>query len=149
MDNYITILTAVALVVLGLSFFWKAIKALLWGDVSYWTGFLPLTLISPLFIHLPPKKDSLIKTKRAGWVHFALGPLFLFISLALLSAGADQLGLPGSQSLNYMLTMGRSGVEPAISYSPNGGYKLNFINQVKDALYKAATGKVLENKHPL
>lgn len=146
MDNLVPVATGVLLMALGVSFFWKGILALFLGDVTYWSGFLPITLISPLFIHLPPKPGSLIKKTRAFWVHFTVGPLFFFLSLALMSAGADQVGLPGSQAVNWVLTMGKPDAPAAITYSRTGGYKLNFIKTMGDAIYKAATGKVLEEE---
>jgi uncharacterized membrane protein len=146
MDNLVSVLTGVLLIALGLSFFWKSILALFLGDVTYWSGFLPITLISPLFIHLPPKEGTLIKKTRAFWIHFTVGPLFFFLSLALMSAGADQLGLPGSQAVNWVLTMGKPNAPAAITYSRSGGYKLNFLKTMGDAIVKAATGKVLEEQ---
>lgn len=138
-----TILGA-ALLLLGISFAYKCILAVFFGRTSYWEGFLPISIISPFFIHLPPGKRSLIKTAHAWWVHVTLGPVFFFVALLCLAAGADQLGLPGTESINYVLSLGRKDVPPAIVYEKESGYKFPILQKAGEAIYRGLTSPVVE-----
>jgi hypothetical protein len=139
-----SILLAILCLVLGISFAYKCILAVFFGKVTYWEGFLPISLISPLFIHLPPGKNSLIKTLQSWWVHITAGPIFFLISLVLLATGADQMGMPGTDSINTILTLGRNDVPPAITYSKESGYKFPIFVQASDAIFKVLTKPVFE-----
>lgn len=156
-DTFWTALTyvgGVALICLGLSFFWKFIDAALNGRVKYWAGLeafgggmigfmLSLGLfhfitvfLSPLFCHLPSNPEkSLIKTKQALWVHLFFAPIFFVLSLMCMTSGADMIKLPGSTTLNYVLTLGRTDIPPCIVYSPPdskypmGSYSFPFVKK--------------------
>jgi hypothetical protein len=136
----------IVLMVLGLSFLYKCAVALFFGKTSYWEGFLPFTIVSPLLIHLPAGEKSLIKTAHAWWVHVTLGPIFFFVSLLCLASGADQLGLPGTESVNYVLTLGREDVPPAVIYDRGTGYKFPIFKKAADTIYKGLTSPVVELK---
>ncbi len=130
------IMLGVICLLLGFSFAWKCIQALLYGRLKYWEGFLPLTIISPLCIHLPEGKNSLIKTKTALWVHIIPVPVFLVLSLLLFAYGADCLGLPGCKALNFILTAGRHDAPWAVVNGAHGIYHFPILQQMQDALYK-------------
>src|SRR4029078_7244888 len=87
------------------------------GRVHYWSGFLPFTIVSPWFIHLPPSERSLIKIKEGLVCHALIGPLFFFTAIPLIVAVMDLVGLPGSVGLNFILNAGDSSKPPAITYS--------------------------------
>lgn len=148
-----SILLAIVLILLGCSFAYKAFLGMFMGRVYYWSGLTPTSLglfglvLNPIFliltaastflIHLPPGKNSMVKTAQSWWVHL-LAPVFLLVSLALISAGADQIGLPGSAGLNMLLRLGaKPGADPAITYSRTDGYKFPVVKEVGDALVKA------------
>ncbi len=140
------IFISIACLVLGVSFFWKSIQAVLFGKLAYWEGFLPITLISPLFIHLPAGKKSLIKTTQQWWIHLTAGPLFFVISLCLLAAGADGLGLPGTDYINMALTMGRTDVPKAITYDREKGYSFPIFSNAGTTLVKMMSAPVLQDQ---
>jgi len=136
----------IALMILGVSFAYKCILAAFFGKTYYWSGFLPITLVSPMFIHWPPGKKSLIKTMHAWWIHVTLGPIFFFATLVCFAAGADQLGLPGTIYINYFLSMGRPDVAPAIVYDKETGYKFPILSKASDTIIKGITGVKLDLK---
>ena len=136
------ILLAIVCIMLGLSFAYKAVLAIFLGRTQVWTGFLPITLISPLFIHLPAGKNSLIRTSHGIWNHFILGPLFFFISVVLFATGADQLGLPGAEAVNYVFTLGKVGAAPAITFDRQRGYSFPIFKRAGDALIKSLTAGI-------
>jgi len=94
------------LIVLGGSFSYKFFMASVLGRLTYWRGFLPLTIISPWFTHLPPGKRTLVKHTQGLWVHILMGPIFLICAALCFSAGADYIGLPGTETMNYILNGG-------------------------------------------
>ncbi|MBX9669697.1 MAG: hypothetical protein K2X93_18890 [Candidatus Obscuribacterales bacterium] len=106
------------LIILGLSFCYKAWNATVLGRAHYWSGFLPFTLVSPWLIHLPPGERSLIKVKEGLLCHMFIGPLFFVTALPCLIVGADLVGLPGTSSLNFIVNGGDKGKPSAITYSP-------------------------------
>ena len=108
----------VLLIVLGLSFCYKAWNATVLGRIHYWSGFLPFTLVSPWFIHLPPGERSLIKTKEGLLCHMMVGPLFFITAIPLLVVGFDLTGLPGTQTINFIINGGDKSKTAAIVYSP-------------------------------
>jgi hypothetical protein len=146
---------------LGVSYFWKFFQAAFLGKISYWSGlekfgflFLPITyFISPLLIHLPydPKK-SLIAEKQQLWVHLVFGPVFFVLALMCCTSGADLMNLPGSTSLNTILTLGRTDVPPCIVYTPPfpghpiGDYRFPFIKKATRTVIKALTLKIPMDK---
>lgn len=137
---------ATLLIALGISFAYKCLLAAFFGRTSYWAGFLPIGIISPFFIHLPAGKNSLIKPVHGWWVHVIFAPLFFLCSLLLLASGADLVGLPGTQSVNYLMTFGREDVPPAITFSKGVGFKFPIAKRVQTALFKLITQPVLEQE---
>jgi hypothetical protein len=140
------VLLAILCLALGVSFAWKCIQAVFLGKVTYWSGFLPISLISPLFIHLPPGKNSLIKTTQSWWVHVTAGPIFFLVGLVLIATGADQLGMPGTDSINDILTLGRSDVPPAITFNKQDGYRFPIFVHAGDTVVKLLTQPVMTNE---
>ncbi|MBI4533171.1 MAG: hypothetical protein HY711_04415 [Candidatus Melainabacteria bacterium] len=141
-----SIILASVLIVVGLSFTYKAVLAIFWGRTVYWHGFLPITLISPFLIHLPPGKNSLIKTAQCWWVHVILGPIFFFVAMALLVTGTDTLGLPGAETVNYIMTFGRTNVPAAIVYDKHTGYKFPIVGRAGKTIFKLLTNPVPEKE---
>ncbi len=137
---------AAVLITLGISFGYKCVIATFVGRSSYWSGFLPVGIVSPLFIHLPAGKNSLIKPVQGWWVHVLLGPIFFLCSLLCLASGADLVGLPGTQTVNFIMTFGREDVPPAITFSKGEGFKFPIVKRVQTALFKAVTKPVLEEQ---
>jgi len=138
-------LIAIVCIVFGLSFAYKAAVAIFLGRTLYWAGFLPITVFSPFFCHLPPGKNSLVKENRAWYVHVLLGPIFLLTSLFLLATGSDIFGLPGTQTLNQLLTLGKHDVPPAIVYEKGTGYKFPILVKAGDTIYKFLTSPLEMN----
>lgn len=106
----------IALIILGCSFAYKAFTAVFMGKVRYWSGFLPFTIISPLFIHLPPSKRSLIREGQGMWVYLFMGPIFVVLSWLLIEGGADILGLPATETINLLINHGDRVRPPAITF---------------------------------
>jgi hypothetical protein len=144
-----------SLFVLGISFAMKFFNAAFLGKVAYWAGlekfgflFAPLTLfISPFVIHLPydPKK-SLIHERQQLWVHLIFGPAFFVATLMCMTSGLDLMNLPGSTTLNTVLTLGRHDVPACIVYSPPFTYRFPFVKKATKTVLKALTIKVPEDK---
>lgn len=111
------------LIILGLSFCYKGWIATVLGRAHYWSGFLPFTIVSPWFIHLPPSERSLIKVKEGFVCHAFIGPLFFLTALPLIVAGLDLTGLPGTKTLNFILNAGDSSKPAAVVYSPPLNYQ--------------------------
>jgi hypothetical protein len=128
-----TIIIGIIVTLLGISFAYRFYRACVLGKVNYWTGFLPITIISPLLIHglppsaQPPKKQSssknaaptkrtLIRETSGIWVHFVIAPIFLIFSILFLTAGSDLMGLPGTETLNYLLNGGNPLAPIAVTY---------------------------------
>jgi hypothetical protein len=143
-------LIGIVMIVLGLSFAWKGWCGCVMGRFYYWTGFLPLTAISPWCIHLPPGKRSLVKTKEGMMAHMFMGPSFFLCSLLLVCAGSDMLGWPGTTTLNLVL----NGMDPnkptAISFDENTGrYAFPIFKKSGGTLYKKLfESKMDEDKTP-
>jgi hypothetical protein len=108
MSPQVSLAAGVLLMLLGISFFCMSAIAGLRGSMSYWAGFLPLTIVSPFFIHLPAKKNSLVKTAEGAWVHFGMAPVFLLIGFFCFLAGAEYAGIPAVNATNTAFG-GRSG----------------------------------------
>lgn len=149
------------LFVLGISFAWKFYNAAFLGKVVYWSGlekfgfaFMPITVfLSPMICHLPyDKKNSLIHTRQELWVHLVFGPVFFVSALMCMTSGSDAMGIPGSTSLNTVLTVGRHDVPACIVYTPPGttqfigSYKFPFVRKATKTILKALTIKVPEDK---
>lgn len=163
-----------ALVVLGFSFIYKAQLAALQGRVRFWTGlehfgflFVPITILTPFFTHLPSSEKSLIVDRRSLYNHLLYGPLFLLVALMCITSGADLVGLPGARIMNTILTFGRqtmpytdptTGVRrevpipPAVVYTPPvgdswiGSYKFPLIKRARLTVFRTLTTKINFNK---
>lgn len=161
--NAVRLVEGFALFVLGISFAWKFVQAAFSGKVEYWAGlqhfgflFSPITLfISPLFCHLPYNpNNSLIQMRQSLWVHLVFGPVFFIAALMCMCSGADLMGIPGSNSLNYVLTCGRSDVPPFILYSPPpetalfdmGQYRFPFVKKATKTILRFVTTVIPTNK---
>ncbi len=113
--------------VLGCSFAYKCFQAAVLGKMTYWSGFLPLSVFSPLFTHLPAAKNSLVKETSGLWVHLLMGPIFFIISILMLCAGADLVGLPGTDSLNYIINGGDQDAPLAVTYDKRYTFRFPFL----------------------
>jgi hypothetical protein len=103
MSEPVALVVGIFLMVLGVSFLYKAYQAGIQGRLMYWEGFLPFTLISPFLLHLPAGKRSLVKPAEGLWVHAVMAPIFGVIGILMLAAGADYTGLPGVATLNVAM----------------------------------------------
>lgn len=126
------IFIGVMLIIIGCSFFYKMWQAMVKGRVQYWSGFLPITIISPWLIHGPQGKRSLIKEAEGLWVHMIFGPIFLITTVLTLGAGCDLAGLPGTKLLNYLLTGGKGNI--AVEFDRHTGYRFPIFNKVGPVL---------------
>lgn len=138
---------------LGASFAWKCFQAAFNGKTEFWSGlehygmlFVPITMLTPLFCHLPHGPKSLIKTKQESYIHLLYGPVFFLLSLMCLTAGADQMGLPGSASMNMVLTCGRHDVPPAITYSPPFTYRFPILKKARKTIVRTLTTRIETDK---
>lgn len=123
------------LVLFGCSFAYKFFLACVLGKSSYWSGFLPITVISPFFTHLPrTSKRSLIHDAQGLWVHFLLSPLFLICSTLCFTAGAEFLGMPGVSVLNKILSGGKEGAATAVLFDRHRGFRFPFLQRSTDTL---------------
>ncbi len=135
------LLVGVLLMVLGVSFSWKAFQAIIKGRVKYWDGFLPFTLVSPWLLHLPEKKNSLIKWTEGLWVHLIMGPLFMISAILCLCAGADLTTLPGTATLNLIINGGKAGND-AVTFDKHVGYHFPIVARAMPILKKIASGQM-------
>jgi hypothetical protein len=135
----------VLLILLGGSFCYKAWNATVLGRIHYWSGFLPFTLVSPWFIHLPPGERSLIKTKEGLLCHMFVGPLFFLTAIPLLVVGADLTGLPGTKTINFIVNGGDNGKPPAITYSPPLGYNFPLAARSSKKIEKIFQTQIYED----
>ncbi|MBX9949042.1 MAG: hypothetical protein K2Y39_07760 [Candidatus Obscuribacterales bacterium] len=125
----------VILMIMGAGYLFKAFVAIAQGRIWYWTGFLPLTIISPWLIFCPPnerKEKAIAKVKDAIWAPIFFGPVFTIMGVVCLSAGADMANLPGTSTTNRLLTSWTSDKTPVIVFDKKN-YKLQFPAAVKTA----------------
>jgi hypothetical protein len=133
----VELVIGIVLVLLGISFAYKTYLASVLGKCYYWTGFLPLTVISPWVCHLPPaSKRSLTKTAHGLWVHFFMGPIYLVCTVLCFVAGAEFLGLPGVSSLNYVLVGGNLGKAACVAFNKHTGFRFPFLERSRDTMAK-------------
>lgn len=132
MSPQASLVVGIVLMLLGSSFLYKAAIAGSKGSVQYWSGFLPLSLISPFVLHLPASKNSLVKRAEGLWVYLLMAPAFLIVSMLCFISGAEYAGLPAVDSVNHTVRMG-SGGPPLITFSKTEGF--NF-----PAVWHAAPG---------
>ncbi|RTL38027.1 MAG: hypothetical protein EKK48_22265 [Candidatus Melainabacteria bacterium] len=133
MSPQASLAVGIALMVLGVSFFYKAVVAIINGRMPYWTGFLPLTIISPLLIHLPGSKNSLIKFTEGMWVMAVMAPVFLVLSVLCLLSGAEYAGLPAVEQVNSALHGGTDGTA-VIAFSKTRGFAFPLLAHSSPAL---------------
>ena len=124
----------VVIVLLGCSFAYKFVRALVYGQVSYWSGFLPFAVISPFFLHLPAGKRSLIRRIEGHWVTIVLSPVFFICSILCLAAGVDLLGLPGVDTLNWVLNSGDRSKPAAVIFDKQHGYRFPLLSRIGNTL---------------
>ena len=106
------------IIILGFSFGYK----------TYRTGFLPFTVVSPWFTHLPASsKKSLTKTAQGLWVHLLMGPIFLVCTVLCFAAGTELMGLPGIKTLNWVLVGGQEGKASCVAFDKRSGYRFPFL----------------------
>jgi len=122
------------LILLGVSFTYKAFLAIIRGKMAYWDGFLPFTIISPFTVHLPGTKNSLIKSTEGLWIHMIMGPVFMITAILCLGAGADLAGLPGTATANWVLSGGKNTQQ--ITFDRHTGFGFPIIARVGPQLKK-------------
>lgn len=131
----LTIVIGLVIVLIGCSFTYKFYLASIQGKCAYWTGFLPLTVISPWLIHIPNmSKRSLTKEAQGLWVHLLMGPIFLICAILCFAAGTEIMGLPGIQTLNWVLAGGSPTRAPAVAFDTRNGFRFPFLLRSKDTL---------------
>jgi hypothetical protein len=143
---------AIGLVIflLGLSFAWKGWTGCVLGRFNYWSGFLPITMISPWLTHLPKGERSLVKTREGMLAHVFLGPSFFFCSVLFLCAGADLLGLPGTNTLNSVINGFDNNKPVAVSFdSTSGRYTFPLLTKAGGTLYKKFFKTKIDESHDL
>jgi hypothetical protein len=116
-----SLVVGILLMLLGSSFLYKAAMAGTRGTMQYWSGFLPLSLISPFVLHLPASKNSLVKRAEGLWVYLLMAPLFGFTAFFCLMAGAEFAGMPAVNTFNQAVHGGRAGA-PVILFSASKGF---------------------------
>ncbi len=130
----ISLIIGIIVTLLGISFAYRCYRACVSGKINYWAGFLPLSIISLVLIHTPPPpspvvgkkrpvnrddpppKRTLIREAQGLWVHFIMGPIYFAIAVLFIAAGCDLMGLPGIDTLNYLLNGGNKFAPVAITY---------------------------------
>lgn len=117
--DQINMLVGILLMVMGCVYIHKSYMAGIRGQMWYWQGFLPFTLISPWTCVIPPKENSLIKVKEAMWVHAFFGPIFFLSAVVALSCGADLANLPGTKTTNWLFTYFLPDKTPFIVFDKN------------------------------
>lgn len=142
------IVIGVLVMILGVSFGWKAFQAMVKGKLKYWEGFLPFTLMSLFTLHGPSGKRSLIKETEGLWVHIVMGPIYMITSVLVICAGADLANLPGTTTLNMVLNGGKAGT--AVSFDKHYGYKFPILARAYPVFKKLfSTESELKHKDEL
>jgi len=127
----------ILIVILGISFSYKFYQASLLGKCTYWTGFLPVTVISPWLTHIPStSKRSLTKTAQGLWVHLLMSPIFLICAILCFAAGSEIMGLPGINTLNWVLAGGNISRAPAVAFDKRNGYRFPFLMRSSETINK-------------
>ncbi len=149
MSPQASLAVGIALMVLGVSFFYKAVVAIVSGRMPYWSGFLPLTIISPFLIHLPGSKNSLIKFAEGMWVMAIMAPTFLVLSVLCALSGAEYAGMPAVECVNSALHGGTDG-SALIAFSKTRGFAFPLLAHSSPALKRVfGTSIEMESKHEL
>jgi len=135
MSPQVSLAAGLVLMLLGISFFYKAAIAVLRGSMPYWAGFLPLTIISPFLIHLPPGKNSLVKTTDGMWIPTVMAPLFFSVGFFCFLAGAEYAGLPAVEATNTALSGGKVG-KPLLTFNKSSGFAFPLLARSSPQLNK-------------
>ncbi|MBS1954653.1 MAG: hypothetical protein JST89_10720 [Cyanobacteria bacterium SZAS-4] len=146
MSDPVALVVGILLMVLGISFGYKAYQAGIQGRCMYWEGFLPFTLISPFLLHLPSSKKSLVKAAEGMWVHAVMCPVFAVIGVLCLAAGADYTGLPGVSTLNVAMNGFKWGGPISVVFNRRTGYTFPIIPRAGKQLAKIFSGKIHEDE---
>ena len=142
MNPQVAMIVGVVLILLSVSFFYKAWLATIRGKVTYWDGFLPLTLISPWTVHLPAGKNSLVKTKEGLWIHCVMSPLFFLSSFLCFVAGMEFCGWPGADICNSALHGGKAGGMPLVLFDKRQGFHFPLLVYGGEKIGKLFSTKV-------
>lgn len=146
MSDQVALVFGIFLMVLGISFAYKAYQAGIQGRVMYWEGFLPFTIISPFLLHLPAGKKSLVKPAEGMWVHAIIAPIFLVLSVLCFAAGADYTGLPGVATLNVAMNGFKWGRADSVVFNRRTGYQFPIIPRSGKQLAKIFGAKIHEDE---
>ncbi len=139
----------IVLMAVGVSFFYKSVIALVKGRMEYWTGFLPLTMISPFLIHLPGSKNSLIKFAEGLWVVAVMAPVFLVLSVLCMLSGAEYAGMPAVENMNSALHGGTDGTA-VIAFSKTRGFAFPLLAHSSPALKRVFSSSInLDSKQEI
>lgn len=140
------IFIGVMLIILGCSFLYKGWQGAILGRAWYWQGFLPFTLMSPWFIHIPPKEPekTLIRKKEGILCHLIIGPMMFMTAIPLLLVGSDLVGLPGTDTANTILSGGDPAKPSSIIYTPRLTYRLPILGRIGKQLSKVVESQVSE-----
>ncbi len=136
----------IALMLLGASFFYKSAVAVVKGSVLYWAGFLPLTVVSPFFIHLPASKNSMIKRAEGIWVQTVMAPIFVVVGMLCSLSGAEYAGYPAVDLVNLTLHGGKAGA-PILSFSKTRGFRFPVFSRSSPAVGKLFNAPVNLESH--
>ncbi len=135
-EPIVRILLGVLVMIVGFSFIWKGWLASVLGRFTYWSGFLPFTIISPWLVHLPQGKRSLIKTKEGMLAHMVMGPSFFLCAVLCICAGADLVGWPGTKTLNLVINGMDSTKPTSVSFNENNGrYDFPLLTRASKKFY--------------
>lgn len=166
-EDQINLLWGYGSLILGSLYFVKGMICFLQGKVAYWNGFpsvkgcmaqiitaplkWPVIFISMFLIHWKPNPKSLIKEMQGLFVMFIIGPMFIFLSLAMLVFGTDKLNLKGYEFANYVLNgfnERQATGNPYILYNQYNGYRFPIMVQIKSTLYNTLSKPVGDpNEH--
>ena len=64
----------------------------------------------------------------------------------MLVAGADFMHLPGTQVMNFVLTAGRPGIPPAITYQPPFTYRFPLLKKARKTVFRILTADIKTDK---
>jgi len=136
-DQIIRTLIGWVVMALAISFAYKCYRASVEGKLTYWQGFLPISLVSPLLVHVPAKEGTLVKETTGMWVHLIMGPFFLILSVVLMAMGADLAGFAGTDTLNLILGGGNPLAPPSIVYNKNYNFSFPILQRTANKFIKS------------
>ncbi len=149
-EPIVRIILGLLVIAVGISFIWKGWLASVLGRFTYWSGFLPFTIISPWLVHLPQGKRSLIKTKEGMLAHMVMGPSFFLCAVLCICAGADLVGWPGTYYLNLVINGGDTSKPTSISFNErNGKYDFPLLKRASAKFYHQVFEHRVDETHDL